>query len=56
MTKREIRRGRRLLRHVGIFEDWMLNFGVILVNEKFTIFGDDFEKSLRVQFENMGLW
>jgi putative ATP-dependent endonuclease of OLD family len=34
-----------------IVEDWMLNFAIILVNEKFTIFGEDFEKSLREQFE-----
>jgi putative ATP-dependent endonuclease of OLD family len=37
-----------------IFEDWMLHLGVILVNEKFTIFGEDFEKSLREQFESIG--
>jgi putative ATP-dependent endonuclease of OLD family len=37
-----------------IFEDWMLNFAIILVNEKFTIFGEDFEKSLREQFEALG--
>jgi hypothetical protein len=37
-----------------IFEDWMLHLAVILVNEKFTIFGEDFEMSLRRQFKELG--
>ena len=36
------------------FESWMLDFGLIFVNEKFTIFGEDFEKSLPKQFEDLG--